>query len=232
MFLLNFTIGEFFTLFSVLAGLIAALYLLDRAKRKKIVSTLRFWTPALSAEERQSRKRMREPWSLALQLFSLLLLLLAIAGVHWGARERSGRNHILLLDTSSWTAQRAGPGALLDREKRIAQRYLAALPARDRIMLVRVEGLAIPATSFTSDRAQLLSALFRSTPGFAALNIEEALSFARHAQSWGSGRPGEIVYVGPKLIADDISTTRAGPEFARHHCRRQSRTLRHPAFWR
>ncbi len=139
MFFLNLTAGEFFTLLGALGGLITALYLLDRTKRKKVVSTLRFWTPALTAEEQQSRKRMREPWSLVLQLASLLLLLLAIAQLQWGTRARRGRDHVLLLDTSSWTAERMGAGTLLDHEKAVAERYLATLPARDRALLVRVD---------------------------------------------------------------------------------------------
>ncbi len=119
MFFLNLTAGEFLALFGALGGLIAALYLLDRTKRKKVVSTLRFWTAALTAEEQQSRKRMREPWSLVLQLVSLLLLLLAIAQLQWGTRERRGRDHVLLLDTSSWAAELTGRGTLLDqREER------------------------------------------------------------------------------------------------------------------
>src|SRR5438874_13053072 len=119
MFFLNLTPGEFLTLFGALGGLITTLYLLDRVKRRKIVSTLRFWTPAVRVEERQTRKRMREPWSLALQLLSLLLLLLSIAELHWGTHERDGRDHVLLLDTSSWTAPRSGQGTLLHTEKRI-----------------------------------------------------------------------------------------------------------------
>src|SRR5205823_2105837 len=134
MFFLNLTAGEFLTLLGALGAVITALYLLDRAKRKKIVSTLRFWRPALRVEERQARKRMHEPWSLVLQLLSLLLLLLSIAELRWGARERSGRDHVLLLDTSSWTAQRSLQGILLDREKKIAQRYIAGLSISDRVM--------------------------------------------------------------------------------------------------
>jgi von Willebrand factor type A domain/Aerotolerance regulator N-terminal len=207
MFFLNLTAGEFLTLLGALSGIITALYLLDRAKRKKIVSTLRFWTPAVWVEERQSRKRMREPWSLVFQLLSLLLLLLAIAELQWGARERRGRDHVLLLDTSAWTAQRSQGATLLEKEERIAQRYIASLPSRDRVMLVRVDGLATSATSFTTDRIELTNALLRSSPGFSALNIEQALSFASHAQTWSDGRPGEIVYIGPKLIADGESIT-------------------------
>jgi hypothetical protein len=207
MFFLNLSVGEFLALLGALGGIITALYLLDRAKRKKIVSTLRFWTPAVRVEERQSRTRMREPWSLVLQLLSLLLLLLAIAELQWGARERRGRDHILLLDTSAWTAQRSPQGTLLEKEERMAQRYLASLPALDRVMLVRADGLATPVTSFTSDRAQVTKAVLGSSPGFSALNIEQVLSFARHAQTWSVGRPGEIVYIGPQLIADAESVT-------------------------
>ncbi|MGI8960817.1 MAG: vWA domain-containing protein [Bryobacteraceae bacterium] len=225
MFFLNLTAGEFLTLIGALGGIITTLYLLDRAKRKKIVSTLRFWTPAVQVEERQSRKRMREPWSLVLQLLSLLLLMLSIAELQWGARERRGRDHVLLLDTSSWTAQRSKEGTLLEKEERIARRYVASLPARDRVMLVRADGLTTPATSFTYDHAQVTRAVFRSSSGFSALNIERALSFARHAQTWSGGPPGEIVYIGPQLIAGGESLTPQVPNLrviavtpGREHC--------------
>ncbi|HEY3454294.1 MAG TPA: BatA domain-containing protein, partial [Bryobacteraceae bacterium] len=117
MFFLNLTAAEFFGLLAVLGGAITALYLLDRTKRKKIVSTLRFWVDANRVQDQRSRKRMREPWSLILQLLGLLLLLLAAAQLQWGSRERRGRDHVLLVDTSAWSAQRAGTGNLLDREK-------------------------------------------------------------------------------------------------------------------
>jgi hypothetical protein len=225
MFFLNLTAGEFLTLLGALSGVIAALYLLDRAKRKKIVSTLRFWMPAPMVDERQTRKRMHEPWSLVLQLLSLLLLLLSIAELRWGARERSGRNHVLLIDASSWTAQRSPQGNLLDKEKEIARRYIAGLSVSDRVMLVRADGLATPVTPFASDRRALVNSLFRLNPGFSGLNIGEALSFARQAQTWSEGGPGEIVYIGPGLIADDEGVAPHVPnlrvisvEASREHC--------------
>jgi len=202
MFFLNLTAGEFLTLLGALGGLITALYLLDRTKRKKVVSTLRFWMPGLTAQEQRRRKRMREPWSLMLQLASLLLLLLAVAQLQWGPRARRARDQVLLLDTSSWTAEATGEGSLLDREKAVARQYLAALPSRDRVLLLRADALATPVTSFTSDRTQLVNAVNASEAGFSALNIDQALSFARQAQSWSGGQPGEIVYIGPRLIPE------------------------------
>jgi hypothetical protein len=105
MFFLNLTATEFLALFGVIGGLISLLYLLDKSKRKKVVSTLRFWTPAKSASGQQSRKKVQDPWSFILQLLALLFLLLAIAQLQWGTRERQGHDHILLLDASAWTAQ-------------------------------------------------------------------------------------------------------------------------------
>ncbi len=225
MFFLNLTAGEFLTLFGALGGLITSLYLLDRSKRKKLVSTLRFWVPGLTLEEQHRRKRMRDPWSLLLQLMSLLLLLLAIAQLQWGTRERRGRDHVLLLDTSSWSAEKTPGGTLLDIEKQTAQQYLAKLPARDRVMLVRADALATPVTSFTADRRQVANALNQSSAGFSALDIEQALSFAHQAQSWSGGQPGEIVYIGPKLIGESDAASQPVPNlrtiavpFSREHC--------------
>ncbi|MBV8551706.1 MAG: VWA domain-containing protein [Acidobacteriaceae bacterium] len=209
MFFLNLTAGEFFALLSTLGGVITLLYLLDRAQRKRVVSTMRFWLPALTVEQRQSRRRMHEPWSLVLQLLSLLLLLLAIGELQWGSRGRRGRDHVLLLDTSAWSAERmsqaaagAGQGTLLDQEKRQARQYIAALPANDRVLLVRAGSLTLPATPFTSDRARLAQAIDESQPGYASLNAEQAIAYAHQAQAWSGRQPGEIVYVGPQLVSE------------------------------
>lgn len=199
MFFLNLTAGEFFVLLGALAGLITALYLLDRMKRKRVVSTLRFWGPAFSADVRQSRRRMRDPWSLVLQLAGMLLLLLAIAQLQWGVRQRRGRDHVLLLDTSAWTAERAREGTLLDREKDRARQYLTGMGLTDRVMVVRADSLATPAVAFTEDHARLEQAVDESASSFSALNLEQALAFASEAQA-GSPGPGEIVYIGPGLV--------------------------------
>jgi len=198
---LNLTAGEFVALLGGLGGLITALYLLDRAKRRKLVSTLRFWTSAMSAEEMQTRKRMREPWSLILQLINLLLLLLAIAQLEWSNHPGAARTHVLLLDTSAWAGAVSSDGrTILDREKKLASAYVARLPARDQVMVVRADALATPVTLFTADRGRLNEAIREARPEYSALNIDQALSYAAQAQGWSGGEPGESVYVGPGKI--------------------------------
>jgi hypothetical protein len=209
MFFLNLSLGEFLTLLGSLSGIVAALYLLDRAKRKKVVSTLRFWVDVPRVDEQRRRKRIREPWSLILQLVSLLLLLLAIAQLQWGRRERSGRNHVVVLDTSSWMAQRSGNTTLLERAKEQARRYIASLPARDRVMLIRADSLATPATSFSDDRNHVLAALAASTASYSALNLTSALELANRAMTWSDAGSGEVVYAGGMRVArwDDASAS-------------------------
>ncbi len=201
MFFLNLSLGEFLGLFAALSGVVTALYLLDRAKRKKVVSTLHFWTAASRAEEEQSRRRVRDPWSLILQLASLLFLLLAVAQLEWGNRDRQGRDHVLLLDASSWMAQQGANGPLMTAAKGLAERYVQSLPSRDRVLLVRAGGLITPVTTFTPDRAQVLKAIRETQPSYTALSLSDALHFAAQAQSWSGGQRGEIVYAGAQRVS-------------------------------
>ncbi len=213
MFFLNLTGTQLLTLLGALGGLITALYLLDRAKRRKVVSTLHFWVQAGASEQRQARRRMRDPWSLVLQLFALLLLLLAISRMQWGSPDRRGHDHVLLLDTSSWSAAPSSgdpAGTVLDTEKVQAIRYLSALPRTDRAMLVSAASLATPLTRFTADHKQLRAALVMARSGFSALNPDAVLSFSRQAQNWSGGGLGEIVYFGPQLADQAVSAKAPG----------------------
>ena len=230
MFFLNLTAGEFFGLLAALGGVIAALYLLDRTKRRKIVSTLRFWVDAGRAQDQRSRKRMREPWSLILQLLGLLLLLLAAAQLQWGSRERRGRDHVLLVDTSAWSAQRLGARKACSIAKSLWRPITCKLcRPTTAVMLVSADSLAAPVTSFTLDRAALLRALGACSPGYSALNLPQALSFARQALSWAGGRAGEIVYAGPRLVAAEQNGRAGSLEPANSRCQGGSRECRHPA---
>ncbi len=215
MFFLNLTAAEFFTLLGALGGLVTALYLLDRARPRKLVSTLQFWVQAGAPDQHRSRRKMRDPWSLVLQLLSLLFLLLAISRMQWGGHERRGHDHVFLLDTSSWTAAPTASDpaqSVLDGEKKLARRFFSALPPGDRVMLVAASGLATPLTRFTHQQQQLASALDAARPGFSALKVDSILSFAHQAQSLSGGAPGEIVYAGPQLISDNPPQSPCGAD--------------------
>ena len=180
-----------------------ALYLLDRMRKRHTVATLRFFAAAERPPILKHRRRLQQPWSLLLQLISLLLLLLAIAQLRIGSPARYSRDHVLILDTSAWMAARTGQSRLIDQARRAADRYVNALPPADRVMVVRADVLATPALLFEADRSKIHSAIDQSQPGVAPLNLQEALDFAGRAQRVQAQQPGEIVFVGAGRISSE-----------------------------
>jgi hypothetical protein len=204
---LNLGLGELLGLVGAISAGVVALYLLDRSKRHQLVATLRFWSAADVRTELKHRRRIQQPWSLLLQLISLALLLIAIAGPQFGIFDAAGRDHVIVLDTSAWMGSRVSlqgaRGTLMDQAKADARAYLRSIPRRDRVMLVRADALATPATAFESSRGVIESAIQQSQPGASALNLAQALEFADRAQKLQSQRPGEIVFVGAGRVSEE-----------------------------
>lgn len=196
MYFLNLTFLQFAAVFGSIAAVSVALYLLDRSRRRQVVSTLRFWVASEQPAAAARRRRIQQPWSLVLQLVSMALLLLSIAQLRLGTPARAGRDHVIVLETSSWMAARSGGRTLMDSARQRARQYLRALPARDRVMLVRADGLATPATAFEPDHRKVEAAILASQPGSTALNLDQALAFARHVQAQDGHVPGEIAFIG------------------------------------
>jgi hypothetical protein len=207
MHLLNLTLGQFLAVFGSVSAIMFALYLLDRSRRRQVVSTLRFWISAEQPVVVARRRRIQQPLSLLLQLASMALLLLAIAQLRVGAPASAPRDHVLLLDTSAWMAARTNHCTLMDLARDRARAYIRAVPPRDRIMLVRADALATPATAFEPDRKKLEQAIAASEPGSTALNLDQALAFARQIQTQSGRRAGEVVYTGAGKLAETPPVT-------------------------
>jgi hypothetical protein len=206
MFFANLALAEFLALFGAASVVTVALYLLSRSRQRHTVSTLRFWSPAIDTVKQVHRRRIDQPWSLLLQLLGLLALILAIAQLRIGNRDTGSRDHVLLLDTSSWMAAKAPGGDLLSEEKRIALRWLKAVPTQDRVMVVRVDAVPTPVTRFEADREKIESAIRSSAPGFGAFSLDQALAFAENAQRLRAQRAGETVYAGSGRIGQRPET--------------------------
>ena len=201
MFFFNLSLGEFLALFAAAGAVVTALYLLDRSRRKVAVPTLRFWNEAKRPVESTSRRRIRQWPSLLLQLASIALLLAALSQLRLGSRENASADHVLILDTSSWMAARAGGSTLMEQARAMAIDYVRSVPASDRVMVLYADALATPATAFESDRKKVEAALRNARPGDAALDLGQAFEFARRLQARGAKRPGEIVFAGSARTA-------------------------------
>ena len=202
MFFLNLSMFEFAAIFTALSGVVVALYLLDRSRKKIKVATLRFWNPSERPPEAKQRKKIQQPMSLFLQLLGILLLLAALGQLRWGEPDKSLRDHVLLLDTSAWMKARENRRPLMELAKADALAYVRALPATDRVMLVRTDALPTPATVFESSRTVLEDAIKATKSGSSALQLQEAINFASQMQRLHGRGQGEIVYTGPGRIAD------------------------------
>jgi hypothetical protein len=206
MFLFNLSLPEFLAILGSVSGVVVALYLLDRARKHHTVSTLRFFAATEKPPVLKHRRKLQQPWSLLLQLLSLLLLLLAIAQLRIGSPARYSRDHVLILDVSPWMAARLGPNRLIDQARTAARQYVNALPLADRVMIVRAGVLATPALLFESDRKKIQIAIDQTQPGAASLDLQGALDFARRAQRIQAQRPGEIVFIGAARIPSEESS--------------------------
>src|SRR5579863_812644 len=205
---LNLTLAQFAVAFGTVAAISVALYLLDRTRRKQVVSTLRFWVEPGKAAPVTRRNRIQQPVSLLLQLIGMALLLLAIAEFQWRGRQGARRDHVLVMDTSAWmgallprTPNRQQDASLMDLARANALAWLRAVPTGDRVLLVRADALATPATSWEADRRNIARAILESQPGATNLNLSQSLQFATQLQSRSGALPGEIVYVGPGRIS-------------------------------
>lgn len=209
---LNLGLGELLGLIGGISAAVVALYLLDRSKRRQIVSTLHFWAASDVRTDLRHRRKIQQPWSLILQLASLALLLTAIAGPRLGVFDGGGRNHVVILDTSAYMGALSGRGriTLMDEAKGLARAYVRSLPTRDNVMLVRADALATPATSFESNRQVIEDAIRLSQAQASALNLTQAFDFAQRAQKQAQ-RPGEIVFAGAGRVGTAESSVAAPP---------------------
>jgi len=201
---LNLTLGQFLFLLGSISAVSVALYLLDRTRRRQIVSTLRFWVVPGQPAPVSRRRKIQQPISLLLQLLGMALLLLAIAEFQFGGALNKRRDHVLVLDTSAWMAALLPNGSgntLMDLARANAIGWLRAVPPSDRVLLVRADGLATPTTSWESDHRKVARAILESQPGATALNLSQNLEFARDLQRESGATLGEIVYAGPGRIS-------------------------------
>ena len=88
--------------FGAVAAFSVALYLLDRTRRRQVVSTLRFWvTPGQPAPVSRSRK-IKQPFSAAAAAGHGCCCCSPSRNSSSAERLNKRRDHVLILDTSAW----------------------------------------------------------------------------------------------------------------------------------
>jgi hypothetical protein len=122
----------------LLGGWVLYLHWQRRSQRQQRVASLWIWQRVVS--ERRASRRSRPPllsWALALQLLSLLAVVLALSQPWWGQKPAGG-NHLFVLENSLAMQGRAAPQqpTHLDWARQKLARQLRHLPHNARIWLL------------------------------------------------------------------------------------------------
>ena len=223
--LLNLTLAELLTILVPLSAALVTLYLYHRVRRRRIVSTLRFWPRTAAPAKATLRRKLQQPLSLLLQLLALLCLLLAIADPFIGGDQESRRHHVLILETSAWMNASEGAGTLMDQVRSRAFAYLEAIPPGDPVLLIHAAAVPTPVTGFTTDRQELERAVRQAEPGWTATNLAAAFDLAASSLTLaaapggdgGAAVVGEVAFVGSGRImpSEDQPLRTSGIRFPR-----------------
>jgi hypothetical protein len=188
--------GQVAALWAAAAGAALWLYRRSRQPVKRQVSSLRFWVS--DAALPPSRRLLREPWALLAQLLFLLLAILALADVRLGD-EFEQRKVAIIVDTSVWSqVQPPRQPSGIERARQEAEAFLAALPAGNRVLLLRADADVTVVLPFTDDRAALRRSIATLQPSSGVADVPRAVAMAGAALS--GSRRGVVVYIGPGMI--------------------------------
>ena len=183
--------GAFFL--SAVALAIVALYLRRPRKKSLEVSTLLFWRRIFEREpHRRFLGRLRNPFSLLLQLLIFALLLLALARPE-EASPRGSRSMVIALDARA-RMQAAG---VFDKALITAQDFVSRLGPNDEVAILAAEGPPRIVSPFSSDGKDLRRRLALLTPSDAGGDMEETLLLARRLLD---AKPGDrkLVMIGDR----------------------------------
>jgi hypothetical protein len=179
-----------------LVPVVVALYLLRVRRRRRTVSTLLFWRKVIEEHQRRALfHRLRNLWSLLLNLAILICLILAATHLEWpGAPKEVGSTMVVLDNRARMQARDATGRTRLEVAKAKVLSLLRRANARNPVGLIVVQGMPETIAPLTDDVASLVQALNRVEPTDTAGQLEAAV---RLSQSILASRNGtrEILVV-------------------------------------
>lgn len=163
-----------------LAPVVVVLYLLKVSRRRRIISALFLWQRVVEEQQRHALfHRLRNFWSLLLNLLILLCLVLAAAQLRWPGFSGVEGNTLLVIDNRArMQAKDASGRTRLEVAKQLAANMLRLTSARNPIGLIILEEKPVTEVSLTDDAEELKRAVEAIPPSDTAGKLDDALRLA------------------------------------------------------
>ncbi|MCS7070686.1 MAG: VWA domain-containing protein, partial [Anaerolinea sp.] len=184
------------------------LYMLRLRRREVVVSSTFLWQQVLRDSEANTPwQRLRRNLLLIIQLVVLILLVLALARPFAIVPAVSAARTLLLIDASlSMNAIDSPDGTRLAEARARAREIVETLNDGAEASILRVGDSVEVIAPYTADRAALIAALDRVTPGMGGADWDAALTLA--AGTAGSGDDLTVVLISDGGALDDPTLPR------------------------
>lgn len=179
-----------------LLPVVIVLYLLKVRRRRLTVSTLLFWRKVVEEHRRRALfHRLRNLWSLLLNLGILICLILAATHLEWPAVPKEAGNTMVVLDNRARMQARDSTGRtrLVLAKARLVP-LLRQANARNPVGLIVMQGQPETIAPLTDDAGFLLQALNRIEPTDTGGRLDAAVRLSQTMLASRSGTK-EIVVV-------------------------------------
>ncbi len=172
-----------------LIPVLVVLYLLRLRRKTVVVSSLLPWKAVIEQSRRRSLfHKLRNPLSLLLQIFILLLITLALARPEFSQHARENAATVILLDTSIRMQAKERSEARFDAARRGVESMVRRAHSGNQIALVAFDSIPNVLTPFTPDERALLDGLASARLTDCAPSFDDALRLARDLLASRTGK--------------------------------------------
>jgi hypothetical protein len=165
--------------FAATLPVVVIFYLLKRKRVIKLVPSTLLWQKFLADTQASAPfQRLRHNWLLLIQLFLLLLAILALARPYFSGQTKGGRVLVAILDGSASMQSRDEEPTRFEKARKQALQLVESLHPDDQMVVLTAAGNTEVKQSATTEKAALRRAIEAARPSDSPTRLNDALKLA------------------------------------------------------
>ncbi|MGA2748289.1 MAG: BatA and WFA domain-containing protein [Verrucomicrobiota bacterium] len=165
--------------FAATLPVVVLFYLLKRRRTVKLVSSTLLWQKFLADTQANAPfQKLRHNWLLLLQLFLLLLAILALSRPYFSARSASAGLRVVILDASASMQSTDEDPSRFDKARAQALQLVDSLKDQEQMLILLAAAGTVVKQSATADKSVLRRALQNCRVTDSSTRLTEALKLA------------------------------------------------------